>query len=76
MELIRAYHWNFLKSHQAFGYSLDHYLSFGGYPGANPFKHDVNRWLDFIKNLSWRQSLKNDISRLRRIARPPIYASF
>lgn len=72
-ELIRAYHWNFLESREAFGYSLDDYLCFGGYPGANPFKNDVNRWLEFLRSSIVETVLEKDISRLRRIARPALF---
>lgn len=72
-ELIRAYHWNFLESREAFDYSLEEYLCFGGYPGANPFKNDLNRWLEFIKSSIVETVLEKDISRLRRIARPSLF---
>ncbi|MEI8027023.1 MAG: AAA family ATPase [Pseudomonadota bacterium] len=72
-ELIRAYHWNFLESREAFGYSLDDYLCFGGYPGAHPFKNDVNRWLEFLRSSIVETVLEKDIARLRRIARPALF---
>lgn len=46
---------------------------FGGYPGANPFRNDVNRWLEFVKSSIVETVLEKDISRLRRIARPALF---
>ena len=35
-EVLRLPHWSFAEMRAAFGFSLDQYLFFGGYPGAAP----------------------------------------
>ena len=36
-ELIRMGHWTFTEMKEAFGWSLDQYIYYGGYPGTAPF---------------------------------------
>ena len=45
-ELTRVHHWTFAEWQAAFGHDLDHYLVYGGYPGAVPFEADPDRWQD------------------------------
>ena len=42
-ELTRVFHWSFAELAAAFGYDLERYLSFGGYPGAAAFEADYDR---------------------------------
>jgi len=72
-EMLRAFHWNFPESQQAFGYDLNEYLSFGGYPGADLFRKDERRWLDYIKSSVIETVIDRDILQLRRIARPALF---
>ncbi|MCX6107055.1 MAG: ATP-binding protein [Proteobacteria bacterium] len=72
-ELIRAYHWNFPESQRAFGHSLDDYLIYGGYPGANRLRSEESRWLTFIKSSIVETVLDKDIMQLRRVERPSLF---
>ncbi len=72
-ELIRAYHWNFQQSYDAFGYSLDEFLYLGGYPGADQFKNDEQRWLQYMQYAVVETVLERDIAQHRRIARPALF---
>jgi len=47
-ELLRATHWSLREMEAAFGFSLDQYLYFGGYPGAAPLAPDRARWARYI----------------------------
>ncbi|MFI5334672.1 MAG: ATP-binding protein, partial [Chlamydiales bacterium] len=49
-EIIPVTHWSFAEMHKVFGWSLDHYLYFGGYPGSAPFakERDATRWTNYI----------------------------
>ena len=42
-ELIRFPHWQFSECERCFGWNLDQYLFFGGYPGAVPYLADESR---------------------------------
>ena len=43
-ELIRVPHWSFVEMRAAFGWEVDRYLYFGGYPGAAVLIEDESRW--------------------------------
>ena len=45
-EILRSTHWTLRECEGAFGYALDNFLFFGGYPGSVPLKSDEQRWLD------------------------------
>lgn len=49
-EMIRSTHWDFPECLDAFGYSLDDFLFFGGYPGGATLKDDERRWLDYLND--------------------------
>ncbi|MFZ5806561.1 MAG: hypothetical protein ACOY3I_05100 [Verrucomicrobiota bacterium] len=37
-------HWSFSGMQEAFGFSLEQYVYYDGYPGAAEFIHDADRW--------------------------------
>ncbi|MBS1222167.1 MAG: putative ATPase, partial [Proteobacteria bacterium] len=43
-ELIRVPHWSFAEMRDAFGWDVERYVYFGGYPGAAPLAEDEFRW--------------------------------
>jgi uncharacterized protein len=60
-ELMRAQYWNFPESSEAFDYDLNQYLAFGGYPGADQYKTDDQRWLSYLKNAVVETVIDKDI---------------
>lgn len=42
-ELLRSTHWSLREMSDAFGYELDDYLRFGGYPGTAHLRGDASR---------------------------------
>lgn len=49
-EMIDVWHWSFVDMHAAFGYSLEEYILFGGYPGATNLRGDECRWKQYIRD--------------------------
>jgi predicted AAA+ superfamily ATPase len=47
-ELMPVAHWSYGEMRDEFGWTLDQYLFFGGYPGAAPLVHDRERWGRYI----------------------------
>ncbi|HZL05652.1 MAG TPA: AAA family ATPase, partial [Coriobacteriia bacterium] len=47
-EVVHLPHWSYAEMREAFGFSLDQYLYFGGYPGAAPLADDADRWRRYI----------------------------
>ncbi|MCL2699892.1 MAG: hypothetical protein FWE68_06225 [Defluviitaleaceae bacterium] len=58
-------HWNFAECQEAFGYSLDDFLFFGGYPGAAALIKDENRWARYMGTsivTKWILSLRKAVN--------------
>jgi len=72
-ELTRVHHWTFAELQAAFGYDLDRYLRFGGYPGSVPFEDDPERWYAYLKDSIVEAVIGRDILQNRRIANPALF---
>lgn len=69
-ELIRMEHWTYKEMHEAFGFSEEQFLWFGGYPGGAELINDENRWKEYIQNSLIESTLLKDILLLTRIDKP------
>lgn len=72
-ELTRVYHWTFAEMRKAFGYGLERYLTFGGYPGAVRFEEDLERWYSYMKDSIVEAVIGKDILQNRRVANPALF---
>jgi hypothetical protein len=66
-ELIRLGHWSFVEMHDAFGWSLEEYLYFGGYPGSAGLIRDERRWRDYVADSLITPSIERDVFDLNRV---------
>ncbi len=71
-ELLRLPHWSFAEMHAAFGFELDHYLYFGGYPGAAPLATASQRWRRYIADSLIETSIARDVLLLSRVDKPAL----
>lgn len=71
-EIIWFPHWSFPECHEAFGWSVEDYLFFGGYPGGAPLVHDEDRWKNFILNSMIEPVLSQDIMLLATVQKPAL----
>lgn len=71
-ELIRMSHWSFEEMRDAFGFDLDHFIFFGGYPGGASLVSDFNRWTSYILDSLVETTLSRDILLLARIEKPAL----
>ena len=71
-ELIQIPHWSFLEMQEAFGYSLDEYIFFGGYPGSAFLVKDELRWKNYIKDSIIETSISKDILMLTTVSKPSL----
>ena len=69
-ELIRFPHWQFAECERCFGWNLDQYLFFGGYPGSAPYLTDENRWAAYVKDSLIESAISKDILLLHPIEKP------
>ena len=71
-ELIRSPHWSLDECSQAFGYSLDDYLFFGGYPGAAIFYNDEQRWGAYVRDAIIEPTISQDVLSLGEVRKPAL----
>jgi len=71
-EIIPITHWSFPEMQEAFGISLEHYIYFGGYPGAATFIHDEARWRNYIIDSLIETTISRDILLMTRVDKPAL----
>lgn len=69
-ELIKMPHWSFNEMKEAFGFTADQYLWYGGFPGAAPMVHEEKRWKDYVLNSIIETTISKDILSLTPILKP------
>ncbi len=70
--LHRCSHWSFSECRAAFGWSLDRWLYFGGYPGAAVFTANESEWRQYVSESLVETVLARDVLQLQRIAKPTL----
>lgn len=71
-ESIYIPHWSFKEMKDAFGWDVNKYIWFGGYPGAATLTDNENRWKQYIKSSLIETSLSKDILMLTRVDKPSL----
>ena len=71
-EILRLPHWSFAEMRSAFGWSLEQYLYFGGYPGAATLASDPARWSRYIADSLIETSIARDVLLLTRVDKPAL----
>lgn len=71
-EIIHLPHWSFTEMREAFGFSLEQYLFFGGYPGAAPLSGDPERWRRYILDSLVETTISRDVLLLSRVEKPAL----
>ena len=68
--LHRCMHWMWPECEKAFGWSLEDWLVWGGYPGAAPLAHDESLWRRYVTDSLVEAVLARDVMTGHRIAKP------
>lgn len=74
-EVLYSPHWSFLECKEAFDFSLDDFLFFGGYPGASSLIKDENRWVRYISNAIVEPTISQDILMMEQVHKPALLRS-
>lgn len=74
-ELIRAPHWSYAEMRQAFGFDLDEFIYFGGYPGAAGLIDDEQRWVAYVLDSIVETTISRDLLLLTRVDKPALLRS-
>ena len=60
-ELLRSPQWSLAECRDAFGYSLDEFVFFGGYPRSASFVDDESRWRRFMVDSIIEPTISQDV---------------
>ncbi len=71
-ETIYMNHWSLKEMKDAFGYSAEEYVWFGGYPGAAIFSEDEERWKSYVIDSLAETTISKDILMLSRVDKPAL----
>jgi uncharacterized protein len=71
-ELIHVPHWSFAEMREAFGWSVEQFVYFGGYPGAAVLVDDEFRWKSYVLDAIIEPTLSRDVLQLTRIDKPAL----
>jgi len=71
-ETIAVSHWSLAEMRAAFGWSLDEFVFYGGYPGAAPLIAEPARWSRYILDSLIETALARDVLLLTRVDKPAL----
>ena len=71
-ELIRMPHWSYAEMREAFGWDLEKYIYFGGFPGSHGMTDDIVRWKQFIQDSMVEPTIGRDVLLTTRVAKPAL----
>lgn len=71
-EEIRIGHWTYPEMRDAFGFSLEQFIYFGGYPGATKLVKNEGRWRDYIHSAVIEATINKDILMDTPVSKPAL----
>lgn len=71
-EEIRMTHWSYSEMKECFGYSLDQYVFYGGYPGAAVLINDEERYQQYIQSSIIDATINKDILMDTPVGKPAL----
>ena len=74
-EIIRMSHWDYPEMRDAFGWNLEQYIYYGGYPGSARLISDERRWKRYIRDSIVSPSVDKDVIMTTHIYKPELMRS-
>ncbi len=74
-EILYSPHWSYAECKDAFGYSPEDFLFFGGYPGAASLIKDENRWARYMGASIVEPTISQDILMMEEVRKPALLRS-
>ena len=71
-ELLSLSHWSYAEMRAAFGWSVEAYVFYGGYPGAAPLIGEPARWARYVLDSLIETSISRDVLLLTRVDKPAL----
>ena len=69
-EIIKMTHWSYLEMRDAFGFDLNQYVFYGGYPGGAALTNDFKRWQRYIKDSIITPAIERDVLSTKTVYKP------
>lgn len=71
-EVLHLPHWSLAEMREAFGFTLEQYVIFGGYPGAASLVAEPGRWRRYILDALVETTIARDVLLLTRVDKPAL----
>lgn len=71
-EVMALPHWSFGEMQATFGWDLEQFIYYGGYPGAAPLIEEPERWKRYIIDSLIETTISRDILLLTRVDKPAL----
>lgn len=71
-EQIPIPHWSYQEMRESFGWSLDQYVYYGGYPGAASLIGQPERWSQYVSAALVETSITKDVLMMTRVDKPEL----
>jgi predicted AAA+ superfamily ATPase len=71
-EVLHLPHWSLDEMQAAFGFTLEQFLYFGGYPGAAPLISDPSRWRRYVLDALVEATISRDVLLMTRVDKPAL----
>jgi hypothetical protein len=69
-EVIPVTHWSYAEMRDAFGWDVNQYVFYGGYPGAASLIDEPDRWRSYITDSLIEPAISRDILMMSRVDKP------
>ena len=71
-EVIPIMHWSFSEMREAFGWGIEQYIFYGGYPGSADLINEPRRWSHYIIDSLIETTVSRDILLMKRVDKPAL----
>ena len=71
-EILPMTHWSFQEMQEAFGWDINQYVYFGGYPGSAPYVNNEARWRKYMRESIIAPAIEKDVLQTTYIYKPAL----
>ena len=71
-EILSMTHWSFQEMQEAFGWDINQYVYFGGYPGSAPYINNEARWRKYMRESIIAPAIEKDVLQTTYIYKPAL----
>ncbi len=71
-EVIQLNHWSLEEMTSCFGVSLEDFVYYGGFPGAQPLTDEPGRWMKYVADALIETTVSRDVLLLTRVDKPAL----